>query len=54
MDTLLKALEPSGFSAMVDAEKGESLLVGEGTTESARVLRSPIGVRQAVTAYCLN
>jgi hypothetical protein len=54
MDTLLKALEPSGFTAMVDAENCMSLLVGEGTTDSARVLRSPIGVSQAVTAYRLN
>lgn len=49
-----KALEPSGFTAMVDAKKGESLLVGEGTTDSPRVSRSPIGVSQAVTAYRLN
>ncbi len=31
-DTLLKALEPSGFTARVDAEKGKTLLVGDGTT----------------------
>jgi hypothetical protein len=38
MDTLLKALEPSGFTAMVDAKKGESLLVGEGTTLSISIV----------------
>ena len=32
MDTLLKSLEPSGFTARVDEEKGETLLVGGGTT----------------------
>ncbi|HNQ03882.1 MAG TPA: hypothetical protein PKH69_04655 [Thiobacillaceae bacterium] len=30
-DTLLKALEPSGFTARVDEEKGQTLLVGGGT-----------------------
>ncbi len=32
MDTLLKSLEPSGFTAQVDEEKGQTLLVGGGTT----------------------
>lgn len=32
MDTLLKSLEPSGFTARVNEEKGETLLVGGGTT----------------------
>ena len=32
MDTLLKAIVASGFTARVDAEKGETLLVGGGTT----------------------
>ncbi|MEQ1770461.1 MAG: hypothetical protein ABL879_11535 [Devosia sp.] len=32
VDTLLKALEPSGFTARVDEEKGQTLLVGGGTT----------------------
>lgn len=31
-DTLLKALEPSGFTARVDEEKRQTLLVGGGTT----------------------
>lgn len=31
IDTLLKALEPSGFTARVDEEKGQTLLVGGGT-----------------------
>ena len=34
MDTLLKALEPSGFTAQVDSEKGVTVLVGNGTTLS--------------------
>ena len=38
MDTLLKALEPSGFTARVDAEKGETLLVGGGTTLTVSVV----------------
>ena len=32
MDTLLKSLEPSGFTAQIDEEKGQTLLVGGGTT----------------------
>ena len=32
MDTLLKAIVANGFTARVDAEKGETLLVGGGTT----------------------
>jgi len=31
MDTLLKALNPSGFTARVDEEKGQTLLVGGST-----------------------
>lgn len=31
-DTLLKALEPIGFTAAIDEEKGQTLLVGGGTT----------------------
>ena len=38
MDTLLKALEPSGFTATVDAEKGVTLLVGGGTTLSISIV----------------
>jgi hypothetical protein len=38
MDTLLKALEPSGFTARVDEEKGATLLVGEGTTLSISII----------------
>ncbi|MFO1207422.1 MAG: hypothetical protein U1E63_17140 [Burkholderiales bacterium] len=38
MDTLLKALEPSGFTARVDAEKGVTLLVGGGTTLSISIV----------------
>ena len=38
MDTLLKALEPSGFTARVDVEKGETLLVGGGTTLSISIV----------------
>ncbi len=38
MDTLLKALEPSGFTARVDTEKGETLLVGGGTTLSISIV----------------
>ena len=38
MDTLLKALAPSGFAARVDEEKGESLLVGGGTTLSISIV----------------
>jgi hypothetical protein len=32
MDTLLKSLEPSGFTAQIDEEEGQTLLVGGGTT----------------------
>ncbi|MBK8324826.1 MAG: hypothetical protein IPL06_19615 [Betaproteobacteria bacterium] len=32
MDTLLKSLQPSGFTARVDEEKGQTLLVGGSTT----------------------
>ena len=38
MDTLLKALETSGFTARVDTEKGETLLVGGGTTLSISIV----------------
>lgn len=38
MDTLLKALEPSGFTAWMDTEKGETLLVGGGTTLSISIV----------------
>lgn len=38
MDTLLKALEPSGFIAHVDRETAETLLVGGGTTLSISVI----------------
>jgi len=37
-DTLLKALEPSGFTARVDDEKGQTLLVGGGTTLSISIV----------------
>lgn len=44
MDTLLKALQSSGFTARVDTEKGATLLVGRSTTLaialSERVTRS--------------
>jgi hypothetical protein len=32
MDALLKSLEPNGFMARVEAEEGQTLLVGGGTT----------------------
>lgn len=38
MDTLLQALAPSGLTLMVDEEKGESLLVGGGTTSSISIV----------------
>lgn len=38
MDTLLKALGPSGFTARVDTEKGETPLVGGGTTLSISIV----------------
>ena len=34
MDTLFKAIEPSGFTAHVDSEKGVTVLVGNSTTLS--------------------
>jgi hypothetical protein len=37
-DTLLKALEPSGFTAQVDEEKGQTLLVGGGTTLTISII----------------
>ena len=42
MDTLLKALEPSAFTAQVDAAKGQTLLVGGSTT-------LPISIVEQVT-----
>lgn len=38
MDTLLKALDPFGFTASIDAEKGATLLVGRGTALAVSIV----------------
>jgi hypothetical protein len=38
IDTLLKALKPSGITARVDEEKGQTLLVGGGTTLTTSIV----------------
>lgn len=42
MDTLLKTLEPSGFTVRMNAEKGETLLMGGGTTLSISIIEQVV------------
>lgn len=49
MDTLLKALQCSGFTARVDTEKGGTLLVGRGTTLSIALVEQVIRTEHVPT-----